>query len=121
MEPVDRVELDRPAGRGEFAEHAATADCLQLVGVTNQHQPPLLGVGEVGELVEVAGVDHAGLVDDHRRPRRQPPRSLGWPIGASPLVQQLRDRVRSHAGLGFEDTGRLRRRRHTEHHPSLVR
>ena len=74
VEAVDRVELDGPAGRAEFAEHPATAHCLELVGVTNQHQPPLLGVGELGELVEVAGADHAGLVDDHRRPHRQPPR-----------------------------------------------
>ena len=119
VETVDRVELDRPAGRAEFTEHPATPDRLELVGVTDQHQPPPLGVGQVCELVEVAGADHAGLVDDHRRPHRQPPRSLGRPIGSSPLVQQLRDRVRSHGGLGFEDTGRLRRRRHTEHHPSL--
>jgi hypothetical protein len=99
VETVDRVELDRPAGRAEFAEHAATPDRLELVGVTDQHQTPLLGVGQVCELVEVAGVDHAGLVDDHRRPHRQPPRVLGWSVGSSPLVQQLRDRVRPHPGL----------------------
>ncbi len=46
-EAVDAFELDRAAGGAQLGEHATTADGLELAGVTDQHEPPLLRVGEL--------------------------------------------------------------------------
>ena len=46
VEAVDVGELDRPTGRAEFVEHAATPDGLQLVRVTDEHHSPLVAFGE---------------------------------------------------------------------------
>ena len=63
VEAVDPLELDRTEGVDEQAEHAAAADRRELLRVTDEHDPPALDVGEVGQLGELGGRQHAGLVD----------------------------------------------------------
>ena len=43
VEAVDAVEFDRSAGAAQFVEHAATADGLELVGVADEDQSPVVG------------------------------------------------------------------------------
>jgi hypothetical protein len=119
VEPVDGVELDRASGGAQFGEHAATRDRVELVRVTDEREPPPVLVGEVGELVEVGGGEHAGLVDDDRRAGGEPPGRFGWPVGACHSWRSLATVSRSHAGPGFEDTGRLRGGGEPEHRPPL--
>ena len=61
-EAVHGGEFVDEAGCAEFAEHAAPANRLQLPRVTDEHDAPVSGVGELGQGVEGAGPDHAGLV-----------------------------------------------------------
>ena len=44
-EPVDVFELVDPAVAAQLVEQAAPADGLQLAGVADQHQPPLVAAG----------------------------------------------------------------------------
>ena len=92
-------------------------DGLELAGVTDERQPPAVAVGEVDETVQGGGADHAGLVDDDRRPDREPIGVERSPVGPVPFVEQLGDGVGGHAGLSLQDTGRLGRRGDTEHGP----
>ena len=46
--------------------------------------------------------------------------SRAWPVWAVPFVEQIGDCVGGHAGLGFEDTGRFRRRCQPEHRMSVA-
>ena len=39
-----------------------------------------LHVGEVGQLGELGGGHHPGLVDDHRRADREVVAVVGWPV-----------------------------------------
>ena len=78
-------------------------------------------VGEVGEGVEVAGVEHAGLVHDHRGPRRQTPPRVWSPVGAGPFVDEFGDGVGVDAGFGFQLAGCFRRRCQPEHAAALHR
>ena len=71
-EAVDGGELVGAAGAAELVEHAAAADGLELAGVADEDESPLLGHGERDELVEGAGADHPGLVDDEGRAGREP-------------------------------------------------
>ena len=119
-EPVHSDEFVDASGSAEFGEESAAADGLELAGVTHQHDPPPVPVGERDEVVEGGGADHARLIHDHRRSRRQPV-SVQWgPVGAGVFVQELGDRVGGHPCLAFEDTGRLRRGRHPEHDPTVT-
>ena len=45
-EAVDVFELVDPAVAAQLAEQAAPTDRLQLAGVTDQHQPPLVALSE---------------------------------------------------------------------------
>ena len=117
-EAVDRVELDRAAGGAQLGEHPAAGDGLELVWVTDQRQPPVALIGELGE-EKVAGGEHPGLVDDQSRAGGEPPARFGWPVVTVVFVEQFGDRVASHAGLGFEDTGRFRGRRQPERRATL--
>ena len=65
-EPVDVGQQVGAAGGAQFGEHPTPTDGLQLIRVTDQHQPPPVGVGEGDQPGEVGGADHAGLVDDDR-------------------------------------------------------
>ena len=47
-ESVDGVEFDGAAGGAEFGEHATAADGVELVGVTDQGESPMVLVGENG-------------------------------------------------------------------------
>ena len=52
-------------------------------------------------------------------PGRQPELGQRWPVGALPFVEQLGDGVGADAGVALEGAGRLRRRRHREHDPTV--
>ncbi len=45
-EPMDWLQFEGASGRAQLGEHAAAADGLELVRITNQRQPPVLLVGE---------------------------------------------------------------------------
>jgi hypothetical protein len=53
---------------GQGAEQAAGVDLGELVGVAGEHDLHGLGFGMVEEAGELAGADHAGLVDHEHRP-----------------------------------------------------
>ena len=92
-------------GIDKLGEHAATADGLELVGVTDQSQPPPVLVGESGESVEVAGGEHAGFVDDDGGAGGESPSWVGWSVGAVPFVEEFGDG--GHAAVGANpNTGR---------------
>jgi hypothetical protein len=96
-EPVDCGQLVRAAGSAQLGEHAAAADGLELAGVADKHQAPLLGHRQVDQIGERAGAHHARLINDKRRPRREPVGVVG--CTGAPLVQQLGHRVGRHRGL----------------------
>src|ERR1700674_137089 len=58
----------REAGRGVLLEEPAVgvagADRLELVGIAEEDDLGVVGGGVVEDAGELAGVDHAGLVDD---------------------------------------------------------
>ena len=106
-EAVDVLEVVGAAGAAELVEHAASADGLELAGVADEDQSPLLGLGEADEPVEGVGANHSALVNHERGAGREP---VGRPgaVGAVPLVEELGDGVGSDPGLRFEDTSGLR-------------
>ena len=63
-EAVDADQLMGAAGGAQLGEQAAPPDRLELAGVADQDEPPVQVLGEAGEVVQGAGADHAGLVDD---------------------------------------------------------
>src|SRR5436309_1679329 len=67
-EPVDGGELMRAADATQLIEHPASADGLELPRIADQHQPPMLRHGQGNEVVEGAGTEHPGFIDDERRP-----------------------------------------------------
>ena len=84
----------RPVAQ-QFGEHAAAADGLELVRVTDQDEPPVGVVGELGQAVEVAGGEHAGLVDDHGGAGGRGA-TVGREVGRSgPFVEEFGDGVAS--------------------------
>lgn len=91
---------------------------MELAGVADEHESPLLRHGESNELVEGAGAAHAGLVDDDRRAGRQLVAVVGLPC--APLVEQLGDGVGGHAGLVAQHLGGLGGGRHAEEGPPLA-
>jgi hypothetical protein len=99
------VEFDGEPVGAEFIEHSASADGVQLVGVTDECEPPSVSVGVVDELVEIGGVEHSCFVDHDRRARR-------WRLEAGGLVaevvEEFGDGVGSHPGLGVQDLGCFR-------------
>jgi hypothetical protein len=117
-EAVDGGQLVAASAAAELVEHAAPADGLELAGVANEDQSPTLGHGEGDELVERTRPRHACFVEDQR--------GTGWQsvcVGrppVPPLVEQLGDGVRRHAGLGPQDLGGLGCRRHRKHGPALA-
>ena len=119
-EAVDLLQLLDPPGGAQLVEQAAPADGLQLTGIADEGEPPTLPLSEHDELVQRRCADHAGLVDDHRRPSRQPPPVAWWTIGAVPLVEQFGHGVGGDAGVVFEDTGGLGGRRQPEQRPPLA-
>ena len=70
------------AGAAQLMEHAAATDRLQLAWITDQYEAPLMVLGEGDEAVQRAGADHAGLIDQHRRPCPQPIAVGRWPVRA---------------------------------------
>ena len=118
-EPVDGVEFDGAAGGDEFVEHAATSDGLELVRVADEHESPVGEVGEPGQCVEVAGVEHAGFVDDQRGPGWEIPAWFRTTIGTGPFVDEFGDGVALHPGLFLQDASRFRGRGESEHVPFL--
>ena len=70
FEAVDTLELDRAERVDKQPEHAAPADGGELEWVADERDPPALHVGELCQLGELRGRDHARLVDDHRRADR---------------------------------------------------
>jgi hypothetical protein len=58
------AQLDGWGLNGEDVEGAAGGDLGELAVVADEDELALRGVGGVGEAGEVAGADHAGLVDD---------------------------------------------------------
>jgi hypothetical protein len=118
-EPVDVVELDGAARVDELPEHAAAADRGELPRIPDEDYPPVVMVGEGGELRQMRCRRHPGLVDDHGGPGRQPVARSGWP-GAGVFVEELVERVRRHPGLFGQDLGGRRRGGHAEHRPAVA-
>ena len=106
-----------PAGGTHLVEQPAPTDRLELAGVADQRQPPAVRLGELDELVERAGADHPGLIDDQGRPGGEPVAGVRWPVGAVPFVEELGDGVAVHPGLTFEDPGGFGGGGDTEHRP----
>ena len=100
VEAVDAGEVVGPSGGAQLVEHPAATDGLELVGVADEGESPVLSFGEADEAFEGAGADHPGFVDDDRRPGREPIPVVGWPVVAFPLVEQF-----------GEGVGRVRRSR----------
>jgi hypothetical protein len=67
-EAVEARQLVDLACSAELGEHPTPTDRLQLPVVTDQHQPPSFALGQVDQLGEAAGAEHARLVNDHRCP-----------------------------------------------------
>jgi hypothetical protein len=88
-EAVDADQLVHAADGAQLGEHPAPPDSLQLPGVTDQYQAPVEMPGEVDELVQGPGPDHAGLIDHDRGGRREPVAVIRQPIAALPLVEEL--------------------------------
>ena len=68
FEAVEVFELVDSAVGAQLGEQAATADGLQLAMVTDEHETPLVRLGEGDEPMQRRRGDHPGLVDDHGRP-----------------------------------------------------
>ena len=62
-------------------------------------------VGQVGQLGQAVGGDHAGFVDDDGGADGEVVAVLGWP-GEAVFDQQLVEGVGGDTGLGAEDVGR---------------
>ena len=78
-------------------------DRLELSGIADQgDQLPPVVFGELDELVEVAGAEHPGLIDDQRATRWQLPPRIGWPVGSGPFVEEFGDCVARHPGLALQ-------------------
>lgn len=67
---MDRGQLVDSSGTAELVEHAAPAYGMELTGVADEDQSPLLRLGEADELVERARAAHAGFVVDDGRAGR---------------------------------------------------
>lgn len=103
----------------ELGEHPTATDALELVRVTDQNQTPLLLFGELDEVVQVRGREHARFVDDQRGARRESP--FGCRSGGSvPVVEQFGDRVGGHAGVAVQHPCRLRRRGEPHHRATVA-
>ena len=115
-EAMDVVEFDGAVGVDEVSEHATPTHSGELAGIPHHHHPPCLVVSEKGEGSEFRGGDGAGLIHDHRRPRRQVIPRPWWPVRPGVFVQQLVQRVGGHGRFGGEHVGGRRGGRHPEHH-----
>ena len=118
-EAVELLEFDRSGGVAEFGEHPTTSNRLQLERVTDQRQAPLSLLGVHDEAVEVGGVQHGGLVDQDRRPRRWDRPRAGH-VRVVEFEEQLGDRVTLRAGLLLQHRRGSCRRRQPDHDAMLV-
>ena len=70
--PAVVFQLDVAEPRCEAAQSTACIDRRQLGGVAGQDELPASMLDSTQQLVEHAGADHAGLVDDEHRARSSP-------------------------------------------------
>ena len=116
--PAHLSQLERIEVLGEGVEGAAGVDLRQLAVVADQHQLRVGLLGGLREQAEVAGPDHAGLVDTSTpsRGRLRP---------CSRLALRGCDGDRADAGLVFELERCARRQRAADHgggrRPSTLR
>ena len=71
-ESVDLFEPRDPMlGKGlhEMFEHATATYCGELIWVTNRDNPPVMDLGQTGELRPVRGSDHPSFIDKQCRSR----------------------------------------------------
>ena len=115
LEAVQAFELIDPPVGAQLVEQAAAADTLQLAGITDERQPPLVRRDQPHDSVEVGRGEHPGLIDDERGPRAEPVLVEWWPIGALPLVEQLGDSVGADPGVALEVASGSGGRRQPEH------
>ena len=87
----DASETVTTAGVDEVSEHPGPPYGRELMGVADEHDPPLLPVGQRGELREFGGGDHAGLVDQQRRPAGQLVAAVGRSRGVGVFVEEFVD------------------------------
>ena len=99
VEAVDPVQLDGVEGVDQQPEHAAPPDGGELQRVTDQRDPPAVDVGQVGQLRQPGGGDHAGFVDDDRGTDGEVVAVIGWPVEAM-FDQELVQGVGRQPGLG---------------------
>ena len=118
-EAVESFQGFDAAVGAEFGDESAAADALELAGIADEGEPPVVPVGEGDELVEGWCGEHAGFVDDECRAGRKLELGRWWPVGALPFVKQLGDGVGGNAGVALDRSGRLRGRRDGEHDPAL--
>ena len=117
-EAVEAGQLVHPAGGAQLGEQPAPADGLQLAGVTDQREPPAAGASARSTSWWREGVPSMPASSTITVvPAGSRYAVERWPVGAVPLVEQLGDGVGGHAGLAFQDAGRLGRRGDTEHRP----
>ncbi len=83
--------------------------------VADEPEPPSVGVGELGEVVEVVGGEQAGFVDDQPGALWESPLVAGCSVGLGPFVEEFGDGVGSDAGAVGEHVGGLGGRRDGEH------
>jgi hypothetical protein len=96
VETVDVFELDPAERVDEQPRHPAAADRRELQRVTDEHDPPSLHVGEVGEFGEFDRWHHPRFVDDRDGADREIETSPRWAVEAV---------------LDEESVGRVSRRR----------
>ncbi len=104
---ADLLELDRAEAVGERPERAAGLDLGELSVVADQDELRVRALGRLGELREVSGAGHAGLVDDEHRSAAKLDAAVQCPL-------EPRDRRRVDPRLVAELAGRSRGQRTAE-------
>ena len=81
-EPMRLAQLGRSEGLGQGGEHAARrGHRAELTVVADQHQLGAAAGDQLDEAIELAGVDHAGLIHDHHLAGRDVAIEAAWCAG----------------------------------------
>ena len=62
-------------------------------------------VGELDQLMQVAGAEHPGLINDQCCSLGEPPPLFGWTVWSGPFMDEFGDSVARHFGLAFQCSG----------------
>jgi len=100
-------ELRRGEAASKGPKQTSGVDLRQLAVVTYEDQLPLSRLDQVRDGGELAGTDHASLIDHHHNPRGKTGRATG-------LVEESGQRAGRNPGGGFETGRRPGRERRTQ-------